>query len=138
MYITLGILTSFVCISSAIAGTLDVKLENITTKSGKFFYVLFSDENGFPDDPKKSQYQGSFSAEASSLSLKGIPDGKYAFSIFHDKNDNGKLDTSFLGLPMEPFGFSNNPSIIFGPPSFDKAKIKVEGTQTIEVRLRTL
>jgi uncharacterized protein (DUF2141 family) len=50
-----------------------------------------------------------------------IPPGAYALSAIHDENGNGRLDTS-LGIPREGFGFSNNPHIWFGPPSFAAAR----------------
>ncbi len=34
--------------------------------------------------------------------------GDYVALTFHDKNRNGKLDSNFLGVPVEPFGFSND------------------------------
>ena len=34
--------------------------------------------------------------------------GDYVALSFHDKNRNGKVDSNFLGVPVEPFGFSND------------------------------
>ena len=48
--------------------------------------------------------------------------GEYAVRVFHDENKNGKLDTDFLGIPDEDYGYSNNASGWFGPPSWKKAK----------------
>lgn len=48
--------------------------------------------------------------------------GEYAIRVFHDENKNGKLDTDFLGIPDEDYGFSNNVSSWFGPPSWKRAK----------------
>ena len=62
-----------------------------------------------------------------SFEVKDLPastDG-YVVSLFQDANQNNKLDTrSFLGLkiPNEPFGFTNNPSLM-GAPTYDKCKI---------------
>ena len=47
--------------------------------------------------------------------------GRYAAIAFHDENGNGKLDKSFLGVPTEPYGFSNNVQGFFAPPTFDAA-----------------
>jgi len=56
------------------------------------------------------------------VTIENIPPGEYAISIFHDENDNGKLDTNFIGIPKEPYGFSNNPVIKLRPPTFMEAK----------------
>jgi uncharacterized protein (DUF2141 family) len=50
-----------------------------------------------------------------------LPPGEYALSIFYDSNDNGKLDTNFLGIPKEPIALSNNARAKFGPPKYKDA-----------------
>ncbi|MEP6360832.1 MAG: DUF2141 domain-containing protein, partial [Balneola sp.] len=37
-----------------------------------------------------------------------LPFGEYAIAVYHDKNENGKIDTNLLGIPKEDYGFSNN------------------------------
>ena len=66
-----------------------------------------------------------------------IPFGDDAIKVFHDENGNKDLDRSFLGLPKEDYGFSNNVRGFFGIPSFEKAKFSVEETlKTIEISVR--
>ena len=48
--------------------------------------------------------------------------GWYAIKVLHDENKNTELDTNFLSIPEENFGYSNNASGWFGPPSWEKAK----------------
>ena len=48
--------------------------------------------------------------------------GEYAVRVFHDENENKKIDTNFLGIPTENYGYSNDASDWFGPPSWEKAK----------------
>jgi uncharacterized protein (DUF2141 family) len=62
--------------------------------------------------------------------------GEYAVRVFHDENKNEIVDTNILGIPTEDYGYSNNASSWFGPPSWDKAKFifnKPEMTIEIEV-----
>jgi uncharacterized protein (DUF2141 family) len=68
--------------------------------------------------------------------VKGLPPGSYALAAYHDRNNNGKLDSNRLGMPLEPYAFSNNARGILGPPSFGDARFQIVGPQTqIEVRL---
>ena len=67
--------------------------------------------------------------------FQDIPEGDYAVTIFHDKNGDGKLNTNFVGIPKEPYGFSNNPFAMFGPPSFEKCIFQVKGNTTINIAL---
>ena len=36
-----------------------------------------------------------------------LPHGVYAIKVYHDENENKELDTGFLGIPTEAYGFSN-------------------------------
>jgi uncharacterized protein (DUF2141 family) len=63
--------------------------------------------------------------------------GTYGLSAFHDQNENGKLDTNFLGMPIEDYCASNNARGVFGPPSFDDAKFTFRGgTKKLEAHLK--
>lgn len=57
-----------------------------------------------------------------SVTFNDLAEGDYAVSLFIDENSNNKLDTNAVGMPIEPYAFSNDASGSFGPPSFDKAK----------------
>ena len=57
----------------------------------------------------------------------GVEPGVYALSAIHDENDNGKLDTNFLGIPTESWCTSRDAPAFFGPPSFDNAKFQYRG-----------
>lgn len=57
--------------------------------------------------------------------IDNLKPGKYAFKYFHDENKNKKLDTNWIGIPTEGFGFSNNAEGTFGPPSFEKTVLVI-------------
>ena len=59
--------------------------------------------------------------------------GTYAISLFHDENSNGEMDKNILGLPLEGFGFSNNPSIGFSEPTFSECNFDIEAGQEVFV-----
>ena len=65
-----------------------------------------------------------------------VPVGSYALAVYHDRNNNGKLDRNLVGIPLEPYGFSNNARGILGPPSFEDARFQVTGSKVrIEVQV---
>jgi uncharacterized protein (DUF2141 family) len=77
-------------------------------------------------------------SQAKTLVFRHVPEGRYAVSIVHDQNGNGKLDT-FAGIPREGFGFSRNPPIRFGPPRFGDAQFSFGPDASAQViRLRYL
>ena len=61
-----------------------------------------------------------------SATLTGIVPGTYAIAVFHDANGNGRLDT-FLGIPREAFGFSNNPPVRPRAPRFAECSFTAAG-----------
>ena len=72
-----------------------------------------------------------------SVTIDHVPPGTYAAQAFHDEDSNGKLERSFLGLPNEGMGFSNDAPMHFGPPSFGRASFNVNGNSlAIHFRLK--
>lgn len=55
------------------------------------------------------------------VTVADMPFGTYAAQAYHDENDNKHLDTTWLGMPEEGVGFSNDAAFKYGPPSFDDA-----------------
>ena len=62
--------------------------------------------------------------------------GTYAVTMYHDSNGNGELDTNFLRIPKERYGFSNNARGTFGPPDYGECLFEVKGDTTISIRLK--
>ncbi|MBL0309932.1 MAG: DUF2141 domain-containing protein [Bacteroidetes bacterium] len=54
--------------------------------------------------------------------LDGIPYGEFGIAIYQDINSNGVVDRNVLGLPTEPYAFSNNFKPLVKKPSFDNCK----------------
>jgi uncharacterized protein (DUF2141 family) len=51
-----------------------------------------------------------------------LPEGDYGIAVFHDENQNEKLDFNDYGMPLEGYGHSNNPAKRTGPPDFNETK----------------
>ncbi|SHL58678.1 DUF2141 domain-containing protein [Hymenobacter psychrotolerans] len=56
-----------------------------------------------------------------------LPHGEWAVAITQDMNNNDKLDKNFVGIPTEPFAFSNNVRPTLAPPDFNECKFVVAG-----------
>ena len=83
-------------------------------------------------DPVKVECQ----AAGQKFNPVGFPAGRYAVSVLHDENGNGKPDMAVM-IPREGFGFSRNPVVRFGPPAFARAAFAVgpdNQRQTIRMR----
>lgn len=62
--------------------------------------------------------------------------GLFAMAIYHDRNANGTFDKTGLGLPNEPWGLSNNPRGLFGPPNVERTlfEVNADGAK-VEIKL---
>jgi uncharacterized protein (DUF2141 family) len=53
--------------------------------------------------------------------------GEWAVALTQDTNDNEKFDKNFLGIPTEPYAFSNNVRPRMSAPTFQECKFMVSG-----------
>lgn len=74
-----------------------------------------------------------------SLTLSGLPDAllsqPLALTVVQDANANGRLDRNAFGMPTEPYGFSNDATGSFGPPSFEAARFEWAAGQVVRLKL---
>lgn len=62
--------------------------------------------------------------------------GKYGVKVFHDENNNKKLDTNLVGYPTEAWGTSNDVRPTFRAPNLDEILVQVEPKSTIKISVR--
>lgn len=99
---------------------------------------MFDSEDGFPRDDEKAfdTALGEIKDNKCSFSFKKVPPGRYAIMVLHDENKSGDMDTSFLGLPKEGYGASNNAKASFGPPKFEAACFTVDSSDvTVKINI---
>ncbi len=58
-----------------------------------------------------------------------IEPGTYALGVVHDENMNGKMDTNWLGVPEEGYGFSSGAKVSMSAPSFEDASFSYDGKE---------
>lgn len=64
--------------------------------------------------------------------VQGLTPGRYAIAAFQDLDGDGRLSKGALGIPREPFGFSNDARGRFGPPTFEAATFTVSASGTTQ------
>jgi uncharacterized protein (DUF2141 family) len=112
---------------------LTIVVEGIENVRGHLMVGLYDKEN-FRKQPIHGQIV-KVEAETVTVVLEDIPPGEYAVSLYHDENDNGKLDTGLFGIPTEKYGFSNNAKGQYGPPSYEDCKFRVDGDSEINIQV---
>lgn len=117
--------------------SLTVHLNNLRVSGGQVEIGIFNKSEGFLKE--KHQYiKKRFNLNQTknfSYTFRNLPDGEYAVAVFHDENANGKMDTNLIGIPKEPYGFSNNFIPKIKAPSFTQTKFKLDGNKIIKISL---
>ena len=116
---------------------LTVRFEGVDAAVGQIVGALYTSEASFErgDSPYRSLVQP---VEGASPEWRlDLPAGEYAIKAYWDLDRDRVLDRTDFGVPIEPYGFSNNARGAFGPPSWEKTRFKLgpDGlTLSIELR----
>jgi uncharacterized protein (DUF2141 family) len=114
---------------------LEVTVKNVGEKTGNIRVGLFTNNEDFLKKAKEGKVVKASTDEVIVV-FTNLTSGEYAVSVIHDQNNNGELDYGFMRIPKEPYGFSNDATGNFGPPSFEKAKLQVTGNTKSVINLR--
>ena len=116
---------------------IHVKILNIRNRNGTVDCALFDSPVGFPRDFLLSAQNVmviKVRYTEARCDFEAIPPGTYALAVIHDENSNGKLDTNWLRIPTEGYGFSNDAKAMLGTPSFADASFSYDG-QTLDMTI---
>ncbi len=118
------------------ADTLHIDVENVNDASGHVMVQVLKGKAQFDgDEAPIAAMMLPASGAVISFTAEDLPAGEYAFRVMHDVNDNGKLDSNFIGIPTEPWAFSNNATGNFGPPSWEDSRFELSGSETQKIKL---
>src|SRR5512143_833098 len=131
------------------ASELRITVEGIRSPHGTILIGLYdslesftraielSDKDGFLNDPNRFAAVAlrANAAKKSAVVFTNLDPGQYAIILFHDENGNGKLYTNALGVPTEPYGFSNNVRGFLSPPTFEKAVMQINSDKAVRIVL---
>ena len=125
-----------VFLATALVGQhmLEVTVTNVKEKKGTILVALFNNEKDFLKK-KVDSLKVKVTGNQATVTFEKLKPGEYAVSVIHDLNDNRELDTGFMGIPKEPYGFSNDARGRFGPASYEKAKFVVKGNTKISLKV---
>ena len=120
--------------SQAQKRSVQITITNITTKSGTIVLSAHDSEESFKK--RKPVQTVRVPAKVPSVTIElSLESGECAFCVFHDTNGDGDLNAGFMGIPKEPFGFSNYDGK--GPPgNFKKHKVAIPaGTEALALEI---
>lgn len=122
---------------------LSVRIQNILSNEGKLWVALHGNDEFFP-------VQGNYQNPPAGVQVmmidpkpvngeqvvvfKDLPPGRYAVAVHHNISGSGKFQRQLwplTGMPIEPYGFTNNRWSLVSSPRFSDAAIEV-GDKDVE------
>ena len=125
--------------AQADTGTLIVEVRDLEFNEGVVRFAMFdSEENFFKEAVAYANL------EVSDNGVKWVVNDLHAQSnehyvavVHHDVNENVEMERAWYGKPKEPTGASTNPSLRFGPPTFEKSKFEFTTAEmTIDIDVK--
>ena len=124
----------FLFLSDLKSAELVIKILNIEENNGLIHFAIYDKPEFFPENEGKKIGFKKMVTELvdEQVIITDLKESFYAIAIYHDQNSNNKFDT-FLSIPQEKFGFSNDAKVFFGPPSFDEAAFYLKKNQRLKI-----
>ncbi len=120
------------------AGSLIIEVDNIRTSGGMVWIGLYNSQENYLIK-EKAIVEGQTVDHTGKVFIK-VPNlsfGNYALALFHDINNNGELDRNFLGIPSEPYAFSQVPITKWRLPRFEEVRFSFQhSNQVLSTKLK--
>ncbi|TKG97424.1 DUF2141 domain-containing protein [Puteibacter caeruleilacunae] len=107
-------------------GTLEIEIVELRNNKGCVLLELLDDNDNSIKGIRKQIVNNTCL-----ITITDLPAGTYVFKYFHDENNNEEIDSNWIGIPKEGFGFSNNAKGTFGPPKQEKMIFKFSSDTTM-------
>jgi uncharacterized protein (DUF2141 family) len=140
-FLTLGTALPLLLFCFGAGGSeLRVAIDGVASSSGTLMIGLYDSEEHFRSAVANAGKPESLNDRSRlvGIATRAVPGtqsvvftdlkpGTYAVIVFHDENDNGKVDMNPWGIPTEGYGFSNNAERFLAMPSFKDAAVILDG-----------
>lgn len=115
---------------------IKIIVSNLNTTKGYIEMGIYNSskgylKNGYAYKTVRQEVKGN----TVEIILQDMPKGNYAVSLYHDENNDKKCNTNILGVPTEPYGFSNGFRRRLFKPSFEDCKVEVQSNTVVKVVL---
>ncbi|OYT90992.1 MAG: hypothetical protein CFE43_15385 [Burkholderiales bacterium PBB3] len=111
----------------------EVRLSNVQPGRGSVMLSVWGSSDSFFKKPLLAKKLAATEATLV-IALCGAEAPEIAVTVYQDLNDNGKLDSNFLGIPSEPTAASGKPPK-FKAPDWESTRVPVQAGQAIDIRL---
>jgi uncharacterized protein (DUF2141 family) len=104
---------------------LTITITNLKSETAPIIFSVYEDEDTYLD-PKAQLKTYRFVPKKKTLkiTLTDLKFGTYAIAFYQDLNNSKAIDKNGLGIPTEPYAFSNDIRPKLSAPSFDDCKFE--------------
>ncbi|SDF78219.1 MULTISPECIES: DUF2141 domain-containing protein [unclassified Duganella] len=118
------------------AADLAIRIDGVASAEGEIKIALYNSADTFLGKPLRGVAAPARQGTVDVV-IADLPAGDYAFAVYHDTNNNGKMDRNAMGMPTEDYAFSNNAMGKRSAPRYEDARVALpEGGATVTVNLR--
>jgi len=116
--------------------TLFITVPNINPLKGEIQVSVYDNEKSFLKENEEYRiYRFKVEEAKGKFVINDLPEKEYALIIYHDENDNNKMDKSIIGMPKEGYGFSKNFIPGLSRPDFKDCSILLNKDVETEIML---
>ncbi|AZQ64296.1 DUF2141 domain-containing protein [Flammeovirga pectinis] len=137
IFFLLGCFIAFNTPSIAQTVSVQINVTGLSNSKGTIVIGLYKSATDFPE--YEANYKNAtVDTSSPSYTFNNLEEGTYAIAVWHDENNNKKLDKNLFGIPKEKYGFSKNKFGKLGPPDFDEVSFNVKNgkTTTFKIKLK--
>lgn len=111
---------------------LTLNVDNLKSPTAPVIVGLYGIHNKFPD-PKDQLKEYRFVPNGDQLTVEitDIEYGVFAIALYQDVNGDGKINKNMLGVPTEPYAFSNNVKPVVKAPQFKNCKFEYNDEKNV-------
>lgn len=114
--------------------SLSITITGIKNNTGKLTAEVYNSKGKFLKSAYKTT-STSIKANTATVMFSDLPKSEYTVMVYHDENNNGKLDKNFIGMPKEAVACSNNAKEFMGPPKYEDAKFSLVADSKITIKM---
>lgn len=103
-------------------------------KESHVMIAVYKDSKSFLGDNPFKTFKVATRGKTSFSHEIDMPTGIYGLALFQDLNGDEKMNKNFLGIPTEPYAFSNNAPATFGPPKWKEAVFEFKTERSMDIR----
>jgi len=133
---SVAVLSALMVSQLTMAHDLRLHIDKIKSNKGVMLVALHNQQESYDaNTPTVAAKKLALSGGELIVEFGDLPAGTYAIKLYQDENENGVIDKSFMGIPTEGYGFSNNGGE-YGQPSFKEASFTLDKDLQVDIHLR--